>query len=292
MADGSVCGANFGRWVGFVRHASVHDPWLQVIRYARIGAKDIILLNFQAHPNGGSSGGWDKSQMVTVGGKEQPISYLYITPDYPGFAYRYVQDHYKDDEGRSVSASYFQGACGNMNSQNLMASSKERYGMDKVENNKWGIGHSTMQPDSAGRKVGEYAVTALENMKVVETGEVKAMRQQFIALEYLYDLTREIQQDVVTVGPSIAFITAGYEMFETHGRQIKESSPYEITFTIENAQGHEYMPDWQTWNYPIAGGYTAYEANYEKGCVNVAPGTGDDLADGVVGMLNVLYEEE
>ena len=270
------------------------DHELQIVNFVRDNADDIVLMNYQGHADASAFAPWDNSEKRTImnNGKETEygISHWYLSADYPGFAVRYVEENYKDDEDRNVKAAYFLGASGNMQRYITMNSVAEKYDVDAVEKNKWGRKGTSSNPDVFGWELGEHTVDALETTKKVATGEVKTMRQQFIGVEYLYDLTREMQQDVITVGPSIAFVTGGYEMFSTHGEYIKENSPYEITFILTSTQGHEYMPDWQIWNASILGGPVLYEENYELGCVNVAPGIGDDLADSLVAMLNVVHD--
>jgi hypothetical protein len=56
MSDGSVAGDNFGDFKNntIVNHMGEADNQLQVIRFRREGAKDIILANWQGHPTGHS----------------------------------------------------------------------------------------------------------------------------------------------------------------------------------------------------------------------------------------------
>lgn len=53
MSDGSYVGANFGTTAGktFVKHVVDPDRELQLVKFTREGAKDILLMNWQAHPH-------------------------------------------------------------------------------------------------------------------------------------------------------------------------------------------------------------------------------------------------
>lgn len=238
---------------GFVRDA---DQEMQVVRFVREDKKDVVMLNFQAHPTsfGGSGGN------------------LLISADWCGVLYRTLEGSDED-----CLAAFYQGAAGNVMFTCNMNTVKEKY-------------NPASDIYDHGKTLANYAQEVMEHMTTVKTDSVKSQRQQMITFEYDYTVTREIEQDVVTIGDSIAICTAGYEMFDSTGMYIKEKSPYEITFIIENSQGHEYMPDWPATHYEILGSPTAYEA--WEGCTNMAHGTAEDLGDGLVGMLNNLYESE
>ena len=238
---------------GYVRDA---DQELQVVRFVREGKKDVVMLNFQAHPTsfGGSGGN------------------LLISADWCGVLYRTLEASDED-----CLAAFYQGAAGNIMYTCNMNSVKE----------KW---NPATDIYDHGKKLADHAMEVMEHMTTVKTDVVKSQRQQFIAFERDYTVTREIEQDVVTIGDSIAICTAGYEMYDSTGMYVKENSPYEVTFIIENAQGHEYMPDWQACHYEILGSPQAYE-NWES-CHNEVPGTAEDLGNGLVAMLNNLYESK
>jgi len=54
MNDGSIVGDNFGDTVGreYVKHVSEVDNQMQLLKFVREDAKDIILMNWQGHPTG------------------------------------------------------------------------------------------------------------------------------------------------------------------------------------------------------------------------------------------------
>jgi hypothetical protein len=50
MADGTYAGSNFGSWdSGIVDHATDTDPRMVLVKFAREGKQDIVLMNWQAH---------------------------------------------------------------------------------------------------------------------------------------------------------------------------------------------------------------------------------------------------
>ena len=69
-------------------------------------------------------------------------------------------------------------------------------------------------------------------------------------------------------------------MFDNNGVQIKEGSPYKVTFILTNADGAlEYLPSIEA--------YTTY-GGYEVDNTNFAPGEGEKLVEVYIDMLNKL----
>lgn len=236
---------------------------LQVIRFFRPGEKkDIVLVNFNVH--------------ATKVGKTDLMGYAYdaraySSADFPGYLRRYVEQQDGD-----CHVAFFQGASGNVNSNTRMDS----------------VRRADQQPfyvDDYGIKMGEYVLQAMKNMTPVETGEVKSMRIQHVAFNRDYvNGTRYIEQDAISVG-DIAFASAGYEMFDINGKDVKEGAPHKITFIMTSAQGHEYMPSWEACHYYIVNNSPdAYEVKASQ--FNEVPGTAEDLADSLIAMLNKLYK--
>ena len=258
---GRMNGVNFSETgVSYKGHPRETDQELQVIRFVRSGdKKDVVLINWQGHPTKASTSG------TNYGSAGRP----YISADYPGFLRRYVEEQ----DGDCLVA-FFLGSSGNVNTTTEMSSVKRQW-------------QPPEEADVYGEKLGNYVIEAMKNMTTVELGEVQSLRQQHIAVNRGYASTREIEQDVITIGKSIAFVTAGYEMFDVNGMDVKEASPYQITFVMTCSGGHEYMPSWEVCQYPILGGPEAYEAREAQ--FNEVPGTAEDLANGLIGMLNKLY---
>ena len=164
------------------------------------------------------------------------------------------------------------------------------------------------------RKLGEYVLDAMENMTVVDAGNVQTLRMEHVAFntpsannaeavvntrfdQSLSDwgadgITREIQQDVITLGSGIAFVTAGYEMFDVSGMDVKQASPFAMTFVCTCSGGNQYMASWETFRYDVINerDFNAYEAKI--GQCKVLPGTGEDLVASLIAMLNKLYKSK
>lgn len=286
MADGSFCGDNFGRWIGFVRHASVSDPWLQVIRFARIGAKDIILLNFQAHP------------CITGG-----IGKFVCSADMVGEVRNYLQTK------TGARVAYFTGAAGNHNWRSHEPSENR-----------------TTEIMEYAKILGDYALVALQRTQQLTGNEVKVIcRDLDLALDHSDDrlveqalpIWEEWQQNydrdasnkkaramgqnsIYAVGNlinrshqperenmpiyamrvgSLGFACAPYEMFGASGMHIKEQSPFPMTFIVSHCND--------------ARGYLATEFAFTHGCYEVdgrryPKGTAEKCAENFVEMLKEI----
>lgn len=268
-SDGTMNGVNFqnsgGAVMGFPRDT---DQELQVIRFVREGKKDVVMVNWGGHP------------LYASGGKSKP-TYTKISADAPGVLCRYLE---KQDE--DCLASYFTGALGNVQTECNMNSVR----------NKWKNPFKMFETDAwldameaYGNKMGDYVLAAMENLDVVRPGAVRSVRQQHPVVGRDYKKIITVEQDAITIGDSIAFVGAGYEIFDQSCIDVKNASPYETTFVLAVTQWHEYMPTWETLKYTlIPGGQDAYEAKPVQ--FNEVPGTAEDLTDGMIGLLNLLYE--
>ena len=258
-SSGLMEGTNFSK-TSNLGVAEIADEDMQLIRFVREGRQDVVLVNWQAHNNAASTG------TTSYGSKNKP----YISADYAGFMRRYLEQ--KDED---CLAAYFLGASGNVLPRASETEQKK---------------HNIDAADELGEMLALYAIAAMDKMTTVETGAVQGMQENHIAFDDGYVGTvREIEQNVITVGKSLAFVTAGYEMFNVNGEDTKERSPFAITFVCTCGQGHEYMPSFQAHHYGILGAdqQTPYEVKAAQ--CNVVPGTAEDLVDGLIGMLDQLW---
>ena len=256
-ADGHMNGVNFQEDGAVLKgHPRDTDRDMQVIRFVRSGEeKDVVLVNWQGHPTKASA-------PYAVSANERFL----LSADYVGHLRRYVEE-----QDGNCRVAFFLGASGNVNGTTPMSD---------IEN-------APTYAEEYGQALGAHVLTAMEDMTTVETGLVRSMRLKQIVFNRGYASTREIEQDAVAIGKSIAFVTAGYEMFDINGMDVKQASPYQMTFVLTCTQGHEYMPSWETCWYPVLGGPEAYEAREAQ--FNEVPGTAEDLAEGLIGMLHKLY---
>lgn len=294
MNDGCYSGPNFGaesRASGYKAHADQADEQLQLVRFVREGARDIVLANWQSH--------------ATITGAYKGIK-TDLSADYIGA----MRDHLEGLSGCRFA--YFQGACGNL----VPGSQLEGEALIQEHN------HILY-----GRKMAEFAMELLENgMRPVDVGGVKARRQMYRAevdhsedhllekakfvKDRYYKLEDKAEKKALVKengfnsihhaaaairranrGPymemeinalcagGIAFATVPYEMFCSNGMFVKNNSPFDITFMLTNCDGtNSYLPDAKAFT------YDCYEVNVRI----FANGVAEDIAGKLVDMLEDL----
>lgn len=251
-----------GRYKGVTRDA---DQELQIIRFVRDNAKDVVLINWQGHNHLRGSGKENEEQ--------KEIYYTY-TADVAGSLYRYLE---KMDNDAHVIV--FFGA-----SANLHLVFTGDYALQ------WRWTFLSKDHKTYGAKLGDYVLDAMKNMTVVETGKVQNLSQIHKGI-YNRDgyVTRDVEQEVITIGDSIAFATASYEMVDSSGMDVKNASPFDTTFILSNTGTNHYMGTWQIGHYTLLGPYEAYEAQSRS--LHFILGTAEDLVDGLIALLNILYKK-
>lgn len=288
IADGTYAGANFGNWApGVVGHASCNDPWVQVIKFDRIGAKPVLLVNFQAHP-------------CFTGGVDKKVT----SADYIGELRSYL-------ENKTASRfAFFQGAAGNHNGISFYARETRTY--DVVEYAHL-LGDAVLQALEApvqitGNKVAMVHRALDLPMDHTESAELVAKceeinnewlekadrnlsnkRAREIGLNSIYAVRGVLMRQKLPesevmdiyafrVG-ELGFICAPYEMFGANGMFIKEYSPYAMTFVVSCANH--------------AQAYLASDLAFTHGCYEVDTrrfprGTAEKCAENFVEMLKEI----
>ena len=285
MKDGTYAGSNFGDWSkGIVGHATESDPQMVLVKFdiADESKKDILMMNWQAHPDRGSELG------------RFQIAASWIGP---------LRDELESLSGLRVA--YFTGASGNQNADSKIP--EEAHKLD------W---------EGYGKKMGQLTNAALDQLQPVEGTELKqtsmlleldidhswdhmiaqanevydlwkgAGKEAGDALGKQYGFTSSYQARAIRsrfnlaktgkmevrafrIGP-IGFTTGTYEMFSTHGLYVKRNSPFDITFIISANSG--YLPDVPAYEY----------RSYEADTGMYAPGSAEKLAENYVEMLKSL----
>lgn len=269
-------------------HTTDADPTLRLIRFTREGGKDVIIANFQAHPQ------------LTGGAKSYNLS-----ADYPG-AFREILG-----AQLCCHVHFLQGACGNINPKSRLK--RENYTTD----------HRVY-----GARLAYFALKCLENkMQDVEPGLIKTRQTVYHSkvnhnLDYLTDRAQEIldlhkktgdrelcmragaaygidspnmatfiliksrapeyidiELNAITVGDHLALVTAPNELFDTNAVYTEQHSPYTLTMTCGYTGGHyHYVPS------KLGYEYRCYESN----CSRMLPGTGEKYSEIFLEMLGEL----
>lgn len=302
VSDGTVFGDNFGSLENgtLTGHTSDPDNELQLIRFVREAEdkKDIVMMNWQAHPKMASTA------ETALGQAGRAM----LSADYVGPTRDYVE------ENTDCLVAFYLGASGNLNAFSKISSE-----------------NATVDYREYGKLLGACVVEGLEEVTPVEGTTVKATQKLYEATidkteDYLYDDavkiydvwaktnsyseslqaapdsgiispyhataiitrynntegTRLIEINAVSVG-NVGFVTAPYEMFDMNGMQIKDGSPFETTFVLTCANGSN--------NYIAA--EEAFQFNDGTGSYEVhnrafVRGTAEDLANNFVEMLKEL----
>lgn len=292
LADGTVkyFGDCFGTPVydDTTCHVGDADPTLRLIRFTREGGKDVIIANFQAHPQ------------LTGGAKNYNLS-----ADYPG-AFRNILG-----AQLNCHVHFLQGACGNINPKSRFK--RENYTTDHCAH---------------GARLAYFAIKCLENnMMEAEPGPIKTKQLIYHgkinhSLDHLQDKAREIiamheqtgdreacmkagepygidspnmaafilikarapeymdmELNAITLGDHLALLTAPNEIFDTNARYTETHSPYTLTLTCGYSNGHcFYIPSKAGYDYRC----------YESHCSRMPRGTGEEYSEIFLKFLNEM----
>ena len=290
ISNGTYAGANFGDFSAgaITGHVQEADTELQLIRFTRAAEdkKDVILMNFPAH--------------ATINGSESEIS-----ADFPGAARDYLA------ENADALVAYFIAAAGNQTPTSRVAVEQfsgdaNIYGQElgriaydglnnltKAENDQVSFIKRTYVGESnkedmhllpEAQKV--EAIWAQVGGRGTTEGRKAAKEHGF---ESVYEVTailnragfaptRSIDLKGIAIG-NISMIFAPYEMFGSSGKQIKDGSPYDMTFIVTCSHGHAgYLPDEKGIE------IRCYEAQITK----FKPGTAELLVAEYLDMLNEM----
>lgn len=284
MADGTYAGSNFGDFSKrIVGHATESDPQMVLLKFDREeGRKDILMVNWQAHPDSTGDIGYNS------------ISASWIGP---------LRDELEKLSGMHVA--YFTGASGNQNMSSKI----------------WWENHG-LSWKKYGKKMAQLANAALPQLKAVGSGGIKTSHAMVnVDIDHTWDhmleqanevyelwktvgkaegdalgktygftssyqarairsraamgASTQLELNVFSVG-GVGFTTGTYEMFSDQGLYIKDKSPFDITFIITGNSG--YIPSEEAYAY----------RSYEADTGYYAPGSAEKLAEEYVRMLNEI----
>lgn len=291
LDNGTFAGDNYGDFHSgaVVNHATEADRTMQILKFAREGGKDIIVVNWQTHPH--RSGGGKRFDITAdiVGGMRDSM-----------------------EEKLDCCFAYFSGAGGNVNTRSRDTS--RNLDGDHVV---------------CGAYMADHVIAALPSLTPAATGRIRCAHQVYSAKtnhtqDHLAEIglqlrrewertgdaiacreagrpygihspyhalaiysksklpaTRDVPLTVCSIG-DVAFVAAPYEMFDTSGMQIKHCSAYPMTFVCTCANDYVgYIPS------AFAYQYGCYEAD----CTPLAPGTAEELVVQYLGMLARMRKE-
>ena len=289
MNDGTYAGDNFGDYSsGYKEHETEADGQLQLVKFVREGDNDVLLANFQTHPHRASS------STSTI-----------LTADLVGVFRTELENQL------GIEVCYFSGAGGNLNpksritSENITADYKEqgaalaKYAVDvydslteaatgevksRMVTSTYGTDHSDDHLlDVAKDLYSRYQKGTLSAAEVKELGKEYGIQGTYHAGAIVGKAdegrTRDFEHYTIAIG-DVAFVGAPEEMFDTNGKQIKEGSPYKMTFILTYCNGSNgYIPSELAWEH---GGYEVYKTKFARG-------TAELIVDQFLDMLNDMY---
>ena len=290
LEDGNVRGPNFGLQYDSPKVGHTHEPdtEMQVLQIVREDAKEIVLVNWQCHP-----------QRVPTN------DYYSISADTIGVMRDYVS------KKRDCEVIYILGAAGDLESISLIQeenvySNHKDHGQALGEAVLGILGGSmeAVEGDQIRTQKSIYTATVdkTENHKLTEA---QAIRDQWnqdndfnaaVAAGAEYGINSPYHANAIVTKSGLAdtvdmelfafgvgeigFVFAPYEMFCENGAYIKANSPFTATVvcSMANAQ-HNYISSVEGFE------YNCYEAN----TCRYIKGTAEELADHFVTMLKDIH---
>lgn len=291
MNDGTYGGSCFGSFKsGAKAHLAEADEQMQLIRFKRQGARDIVLLNWQSHS-------------TFIGHPEgTDMSADYSAP---------LRNHVEGTEGCHFV--FFQGACGNLvprsriEEENIVENDHIAYGRHLAEEVLEGL--KDLRPVKGGPvrtkqmmyrgavdhsddpRVPDATVVCDNYYKLEDPKERLALRKKY-GFNSIYHATQvinrsrlgayiEMEIDALCAG-DISFATAPYEMFCSNGKYIKDNTPFEMTFVMGYCNGsNAYIAD------KAAFAYDCYEVNSRR----FYEGAAEDIVENHIRMLRELKQQ-
>ena len=288
LCDGTYAGDNYGHFKEspIACHESPSDNCLQLVKFTRQGGKDVVIANFQMHPH--RTGGYRK-------------------PDVSADIVGAMRAAYEAQTGSLFA--YFSGGGGNVNGHSRIP--QENITADHIEHGK-ALADYALQVTFRDVKLGALKTASKDLVVPInhdddhllpQAQEVNALwtktksyadcapllqkygfnsvyRAAALIKRVSMPETETIPLWTVSIG-DIAFVGAPYEMFDTSGMQIKDASPFAMTFIMTlNKEGHGYMPSKLGFAH---GGYSADTCRFK-------PGIGEQLAESYIRLLESMKD--
>lgn len=298
QANGSFCGDNFGteKESPIVGHVSPAYSRMHIIKILRDGCKDLVVCNFRSHPT------------LTGGTNKLEVSSDFVGP-------------FRDsvEKQKNCDFVFFQGACGNINprsriKEDNVVPSKDYYAygamlggaavklLDSKEmkpvqagklqtrqiNYLCPIDHSRDGDVPKAKEIVEYWHSTAPNYDKAGCKKM-ALAADFSSVYHCMaviakaKLGREenCELDVLTIGDSMAFVTAPGELWDSVSVEMERRSPFPMSMTLGYANGdRKYFP------HGVGYTYRSYESDYAR----LVPGTSDKVIDMWVETLKEFYK--
>ncbi len=282
MDDGTVSWNPRKLDPGIVAPAGPHDPEVGMLLFETPNQDANVIgafVNYAMHPD-------------TTGGTR-------ISADFPGVLARRLADL----KGPELVTVFANGACGNLNHRNVWWADPQHGPGETARLGNILAGAvlaawpSLAPVETSAPRVRSTIVNlplreltatdldeAREVVRQTRAGEAKFMDQvkafRVLDVKGRDQKPHEVEVQVITLGPEIAFVSLPGEIFVELGLAIKAASPFKYTFIVELANGSiGYIPN--------ASAYA--EGNYEVVSARCAEGSGELLVAAANRMLRELH---
>ena len=284
LSDGSYAGSNFGDFNAgaIVDHAGDPDNEMQLVKFDREGdKKDILLVNWQAHPDHSKSLGFTSLSADFIGPlrtkleKETGMEVAYFTGDTGDInPFSKMSDNHGLDWKKygEKLADYAMELLPSLTPITGTGIQAKQVMFEYAQN------HSNEDKLSEAQQVVALGNTAAGNALAKELGLGTYSEASNVLQRVKRPETDTLELNAFNIA-GMSFITAPYEMFAASGMYIKENSPFDITLIFGNAN------DWNS--------YCATEAaydyiSYESSAGFFARGCAEACADQFVEMLKSI----
>ena len=270
------------------RHASEADPTMYVLRIAREGGKDVVMVNWRAHPHLFTSSSSYRVSADYIGATRTALEMMY-----------------------DCNFAYYQGAAGNVNNKSKIAGEAQtfeygEYGRIMAEYILESMKNETKLEDTTLQvrvNYKEFPTNHSEDHLVAIATQCRAMwnngysNAEATAFGEPYGVYGPIHAGQIVanakkgptmtsdlhafaLGDQLCIVTAPHELFDTNSVWLEGQSPYDVTLTFGYTNGFNgYVPSAQAVEYGC----------YEKNVTQIMPGSAEVIQEEFLVMLEDMY---
>ena len=247
-----------------VDHETEADEEIQMLRFVREDAKDILITQWQSHA---CNINWDRNQ-----------DYHYMASGEWPQVIRSTLESELD-----VHCMYMQGAAGNLACMTRLED--ENLYNAESDPNAGTIGYNDFQ--AIGEKVASYVIEAYQKedgFKKVESGLIQTNQYKMPATlrsgKVASVETDKPELNTVAIG-DVSLVTLPSELFDSSAKEVKDATPFEMTLIMGYTCG--------TWGYE-APGWAIEHGCYEVENGRYELGTADKMMKHYIDTLNELHK--
>ena len=300
LSDGSYGADNYGDFKRneILGHEDDPDEEMQVVRWKRVTKKDILMVNWQSHPH--RTGGFRAFNLSS-----DLIHHFRVSVENAGFCFAYFQGcagninpfsrlrsedmvqnpHYLDDDkrGHAHHGKKLAAACFDILPKLRKVKTGKIHalatGLTNAVNHDW----DPKVPDAKKALALWDAGKSDEGKKMaLELGFNSIYHAMYVIRHSTLPETMTIPMGGVAMG-DFAFVAAPNELYDTTGKYVKATSPFEMTFVCGYTNGSHYGAYLPTIKAFAHGGYGCDTCCFKAGIA-------EKVADTMIDVLVKLYQ--